>query len=95
MHLYWKNLEMFIFLSSKATHIGLPYTYPRIFFLEFTGLFELKFHMEYSVDKTVNIILFLGNLIKMAIAHIWYYKICLDNKPKLTLTYFNIIKEFR
>ena len=95
MHLYWKNLEMFIFLSSKATHIGLPYTYPRIFFLEFTGLFELKFHMEYSVDKTVNMILFLGHLIKMAIAHIWYYKICLDNKPRLTLTYLNIIKEIR
>ena len=53
MHLYWKNLEMFIFLSSKATHIGLPYTYPRIFYLEFTGLFEIKFHLEYSVDKIV------------------------------------------
>ena len=40
-------------LSSKATHIGLPYTYLSIFFSEFTGLFELKFHMEYSVDKTL------------------------------------------
>ena len=47
------------------------------------------------MDKTVNMILFLGHLIKMPIAHIWYYKICLDNKPKLTLTYFNIIKEIR
>ena len=40
-------------LSSKATHIGLPYTYLSIFFSDFTGLFELKFHMEYSVDKTI------------------------------------------
>ena len=62
MHLYWNNLEMFIFLSSKATHIGLPYTYPRIFFLEFTGLFELKFHVEYSVDKTVKMIFIVGSL---------------------------------
>ena len=37
-------------LSSKATHIGLPYMYLSIFFSEFTGLFELKFHMEYSED---------------------------------------------
>ena len=29
---YWKNLEMFIFLLSKATHIELPYTYLSIFF---------------------------------------------------------------
>ena len=78
-------------LSSKATHIGLPYTYLSIFFSEF----ELKFHMEYSVDKTINMILFLDYLIKMATAHIWYNKICLNNKPKLTLTYFNIIKEIR
>ena len=34
------------------------------------------------MDKTVNMILFLGYLIKIAIAHIWYYKICLNNKPK-------------
>ena len=47
------------------------------------------------MDKTVNMILFLGHLSKMAIAHIWLYKICLNNKPKLTLTYFNIIKEIR
>ena len=86
MPLYWKNLEMFIFLcnclseiiilaknvktietlvyistkgqadldlSSNATHIGLPYTYLIIFFSEFTGQFELKFHMEYSADKTI------------------------------------------
>ena len=46
------------------------------------------------MDKTVNI-LFLGHLIKMAIAQIWQYKICLNDKPKLTLTYFNIIKEIR
>ena len=51
-------------LSSKATHIGLPYTYLSLFFSEFTGLFELKFHMEYSVDKTINMILFFGHLIK-------------------------------
>ena len=31
----------------------------------------------------------------MATAHIWLNKICLNNKPKLTLTYFNIIKEIR
>ena len=37
-------------LSSKATRIGLPFTYLSIFFSESTGLFELKFHMEYSVD---------------------------------------------
>ena len=47
------------------------------------------------MDKTVNMILFLGHLIKMAVAHIWYCKICLDNKSKLTLTYLNIIKEIR
>ena len=47
------------------------------------------------MDKTVNMILFLGHLIKMAIAHIWSYKICLNNEPKLTFTYFIIIKEIR
>ena len=51
--------------------------------------------MEYSVDKTINMILFLGHLIKMATAHIWLNKTCLNNKPKLTLTYLNIIKEIR
>ena len=40
-------------LSSTATHIGLTYLYLSIFFSEFTGLFELKFHIEYSVDKTI------------------------------------------
>ena len=30
------------------------------------------------------------------VAHcIWLNKICLNNKPKLTITYFNIIKEIR
>ena len=62
MHLYWKNLEMFNFLSSKATHIGLLIHIQASFsIIEFTGLFKLKFHMEYSVDKTVNMILFLGH----------------------------------
>ena len=42
-------------LKSKATHIRLPYMYLSIFFSEFIGLFELKFHMEYSVDKTIKI----------------------------------------
>ena len=51
--------------------------------------------MEYSVDKTINMILFLGHLIKMASSHIRLNKLCLNNKPKLTLTYFNIIKEIR
>ena len=45
----------------------------------------------------MNMILFLGHLIKMATAHIWLNKICLNNKPKLTLTltYFNINNEIR
>ena len=38
-------------LSPKATHFGLPHTYLNIFFSEIIGLFELKIHMEYSVDK--------------------------------------------
>ena len=37
----------------------------------------------------------LGHLIKMATVHKWKNKICLNNKPMLTLTYFNIIKEIR
>ena len=40
-------------LSSKATPIYLPYMYLSSFFSEITVLFELKFHMEYSVDKTI------------------------------------------
>ena len=39
-------------LSSNASYIGLPYTYLSIFFSESTGMFEHKFHMENSVDKT-------------------------------------------
>ena len=39
--------------------------YPNIFFSEITGLFELKFHMEYSVDKTIYVIFVLGHLTKM------------------------------
>ena len=68
-------------LSSKATHIGLPYTYLSIFFSDFTGLDEHKFHMEYSVGKTINMILILGHLIKMATSYIWQNKLCLNNKP--------------
>ena len=58
-----KPIETLVFISTKgqadldlspnATYIGLPYTYLSIFFSEFTGLFELKFHMEYSADKTI------------------------------------------
>ena len=40
-------------LLSKATHFGEPQMYLNIFFLEITGLFELEFQMEYSVDKTI------------------------------------------
>ena len=42
-------------LSSKATDLGLPHTYLNIFFSEITWLFELKFHMKYSVDKAMQI----------------------------------------
>ena len=31
----------------------------------------------------------------MASAHVWWNKICLNDKPMLILTYFNIIKEIR
>ena len=41
---------------------GLPDTYLSIFFSEFTGLFELKFHMEDSVDKTIYIYIILRSL---------------------------------
>ena len=46
-------------LSSKATPFGLPHTYLNIILPppppppEVTGLYELKFHMEYSVDKNM------------------------------------------
>ena len=39
-------------LSSKAAHFGLPHVYLNIFFSEWTGLIELQFHMEYSLDMT-------------------------------------------
>ena len=41
--------------------------------------------MEYSFDC-------LGHLTKMAATRI-YSKTCFNDKPKLTLTYFNIIKD--
>ena len=88
MHLYWKNLEMFIFLYNCLGEIRILaknvkpietlvlynistkgqadlwsfiqghsywtalYIYLSIFFSEFTGLFELKFHMikQYEYD---------------------------------------------
>ena len=31
----------------------------------------------------------------MATAHVWWNKICLNDKPMLTFTYFDIIKEIR
>ena len=70
-------------LSPKATYFGLPHTYLNIFFSEIIWLFVLKFHMEYSADK-------------MATMPIHgYNKICLNDILKLTLTYFNSIKEIR
>ena len=40
-------------ISPKAAHFGLPHTYINIFFSATTGLIELKFHVEYSLDKTI------------------------------------------
>ena len=45
-------------LSPKAAPFGLSHTYLNIFFSETTWLIELKFHMEYALDKTVYYILF-------------------------------------
>ena len=69
-------------LSSKAKYFELPH----VFFSEITGLFELKFHMDICygpLDQN-------GHH-----AFVWSNKIVLNNKPMLTLTYFNIIKEIR
>ena len=45
-------------LSPKAAPFGLSHTYLNIFFSETTWLIELKFHMEYALDKTIYYILF-------------------------------------
>ena len=50
---HWFYISTKFDLSSKVTHIGTAFTYLSIFFSEFNWLLELKFHMEYSVDKTI------------------------------------------
>ena len=45
-------------LLPKAAHFGLSHTYLNIFFSENTWLIELKFQMEYALDKTIYHILF-------------------------------------
>ena len=52
-------------------------------------VFELKFHMEYSFDC------FRSLEQNGCNPHICKNKICFNNKPKLALTYFNIIKEIK
>ena len=84
-------------LSPKATNFGLPHTYLNIFFSEIIGLFELKFHIiAYSVYKQYSYNICFRSLDQNGHhAHIWSNNISLNNLPKLTLTYFNIIKAIR
>ena len=64
-----------------------------IFFSEITGLFEFKFYMEYSVNKHYRYDILRSLDQNDHHAHIWQNKI--TNTPKLTLTYFNIVKEVK
>ena len=70
-------------------------------FSEITGLFELKFHMEnntslFSRKKQYKYYIYFRSLDENGHhPHLWQNKMCLNNKPNLTLTYFNIIKEIR
>ena len=52
------NVKLAFDLSPKAAPFGLSHTYLNIFFSETTWLIELKFHMEYALDKKIYHILF-------------------------------------
>ena len=69
---------------------GLPHDdkYLNIFFSEITWLYKLKFHMEYSFDCS-------RSFDQNGCNPPYMVKQNFNDKPKLTLTYFNIIKKIR
>ena len=58
-------------LSLKVAPFGLSHAYLNIFFSETTWLIELKFHMEYALDKTIYCIFVSGYLTKMGTVPIY------------------------
>ena len=92
MHINKLQRSRLIFdLPAKVAHIVVPSVYQNIVFSETTRPIELKFHMKTPFDM-------LAKIYSNCSSHMTKFgqnKICLNNKPKLTATYFKIIKEIK
>ena len=74
MILYKYQISSWPLTFIQGHSFGLPHMNLNIFFSEITWLFELKFHMEYSLDC------FRSLDQNDCSPHIWYVKICFNHK---------------